>query len=677
MFIRKKSKTDPKNNKKYYTYQLVESVRTANGPRQKILLSIGLNKNLSHINQKMVATRIEEIIHCYHDTLVAYPKEVEELAQLLAKQLIAKKSLKTTTDLSGNLAENTVLEISENNSPEGKVKDATQPVSDQKFASDSLASLEKKSQERIFEKTSTVEDSIKNSSTSSKDFANVDLNSVVHSNCRTVGLEHITLETIRKLEIDSKLRELGFSKREIDLAIGVIVGKLVKPTSERATHIWLQNQTALPELIDCDFQKISQHRVYKISDRLISKKDSIESHLANIEDDIFSLDNTVVFFDITNTYLEGSGKKSGKAKRGRSKEKRTDCPLIALGLVINSDGFPRKSKIYEGNISEPSTLKKNLTELRDSNPAKKPIVVLDAGIASEENLRWLREKGFPYIICARNKGDPPTDLKENYDFIQEKKSNVVKASLSKIDEETGEVSLYCHSTGREEKEKAIKDSNKDKFENELKALNKGLAKKGCTKNYKKVLEKIGRLKEKYSKISRFYAIDVTKKGNSENAEKVAFKCNSESIDETYSGFYRLRSWGLDWNAERLWKTYTMLTRVEDGFRALKSDLGMRPVFHQKEGRIDGHLFITILAYHVLQSILYQLGTKGIHIRWQTLRNIMSTQTRVTSSFQDDKNNTVHVRSSTVAEPKQKEIYNALGIPANPGGYNKSVIRRKT
>jgi len=253
----------------------------------------------------------------------------------------------------------------------------------------------------------------------------------------------------------------------------------------------------------------------------------------------------------------------------------------------------------------------------------------------------------------------------------------VKASLSKNNEETGEVSLYCHSTGREEKEKAIKNFHKERFEKALKAVNEGLTKKGCTKNYKKILEKVGRLKEKYSKISRFYAIDVTKKENSENAEKVAYKCNSESMVETYSGFYCLRSWGLDWNARKLWKTYTMLTRVEDGFRALKSDLGMRPIFHQKERRIDSHLFITLLAYHVLQSILYQLGTKGIHIRWQTLRDIMSTQTRVTSSFQDDKNNTIHVRSSTIAELEQKEIYNALGISANPGGYSKSVFQGKS
>jgi len=340
MFIRKKSKTDSKNNKKYHTYQLVESVRTPSGPRQRILLSIGLNKDLSKVNQKMVANRIEEILHCYPKTFVPYPKKVEQLAQLFAKQLIAKEALETPNPESSN---------------EGK----------------------------------TI---------NNKEFAKVDLNSIVHSNCRTVGLEYITLETVRKLMLESKLQELGFSKKDIDIAIGIIIGKLVKPNSERSTHAWLKNQTALPELINCDFNRISQNRVYKISDKLLLKKDVLEAHLSTVEDDLFSLDSAIVFFDITNTYLEGSGAHSKKAKRGRSKEKRSDCPLVALGLVINSDGFPRKSKIYEGNISEPSTLKQILTELRDSNQSKLPIIVLDAGFATEENLKWLREERFPYIV---------------------------------------------------------------------------------------------------------------------------------------------------------------------------------------------------------------------------------------------------------------------------------------
>lgn len=617
MFIRKKFKTDSKTNKQYYSYQLVESIRTINGPRQKILLSIGLNADLSKVNQKMVALRVKEIMGGYHEIILPFPKEVEHFAQLFAKQLIAKQSQDVP--------------------PSSKKKQSTH----------------------------------------NKDFETVDLNSFTHSNCRTVGLEHITLETIRKLKIDIKLRELGFSEREVEIALGVLIGRLVKPGSERATHGWMKNQTALSELIDCNFNRISLNKVYKISDRLLQKKSDIEKHLAKTEDDLFFLDNTIAFFDITNTYLEGTGAQSTKSKRGKSKEKRFDCPLVALGMVINSDGFPRRSEIYEGNISEPSTLQKILNELRESNQTHLPVIVLDAGIASKENLKWLREEGFPYIVCARSKTEPPANLKENYDFIQKKGANTVRASLVQSDDETGEVCLFCHSTGREEKEMAIKNHHQVRFEEELKAVEAGLNNKGCTKNYKKVIEKIGRLKERYSKVSRFYKIDVVKEENGENADKIISICNSESMVDTYSGHYCLKSWGLDWKAERLWKTYMMLTKVEDGFRALKSDLGMRPIFHQKEDRIDGHLFITLLAYHILQSVLYQLDLKNVHLRWQTLRDIMSTQTRVTTSLENDKNEVVHVRSSTVAEPEQREIYEALGLSHSPGRRSKSVVKAKS
>lgn len=619
MYIRKKSKTDSKTQKKYYTYQLVESVRTVRGPRQKILLSIGLNQDLTDDIRKMVSARIEEVIQCYGDSMIPYPKEVEELAQLFAKQLLAKQALKDD---------------------------------------------------------SCDTDNATNKGTE-EDFAYINLNSVIHSNCRTVGLEHITLETIKKLQIDTKLKELGFSNIDIKIALGMIVGKLVKPASERATHLWLKNQSALSELIDANFHRISEKNIYKISDKLFSKKKELENHLTKIEDDLFELENSIIFFDITNTYLEGSGKNAVKAKRGKSKEKRSDCPLVALGLAINNDGFPRKSQIYEGNISEPSTLQKMVSDLKISELSHDPIIVLDAGFATEENLEWLRKEKLCYIVCARNKMNPPQDIDEKYEFIQEKQSNILRAVFLEKNEDTGELSLCCHSTGREKREKAIKNGKQEKFENELLAMKEGLTKKGCTKNYKKILEKIGRLKERYSKVARFYTIKVTQKEDGENTEEITFELNVEAMEKTYGGFYYLRSWGLEWNAERLWKSYTMLTQVEDGFRALKSDLGLRPIFHQKESRIDGHLFITLLAYHVLRSILYQLSLRGIEIRWQTLKGIMATQTRVTSSFCDDKGKVFHVRSSTVAEREQKEIYEALGISPSPSSYSRSFAQRKS
>lgn len=610
MFIRKKTKVDPASKKEYHTYQLVKSVRTPKGPRQQILLSVGHNAALSDKERKLLANRIEELYAGFENIITPYPDHIESLAQIFSKQLINKASQNIPCNI---------------------------PKSDH-----------------------------------TQDFERVDVNSFIHGHCRTVGLEHICLKTVQKLKLDRKMQELGFTRREIDLAIGVIIGRLVKPASERSTYFWLQNHTALDELMGTDFSHLSLNQLYKIGDRLLRKKPELEDHLAAVEEDLFSLDNTVVLYDITNTYFEGSAAGTKKARRGRSKEKRSDCPLISLGLVLNREGFPLKSHIYEGNISEPNTLQKIIEELCESRH-KQSVIVLDAGFASNDNLQWLREQKQPYIVCSRKRSDPPPNFKSVYDFSQEKGKNVVKATLVKKHDESGVVELFCHSTAREEKENAIKNLFQLRFEEALDKLNQGLTKKGCTKQYKKVVEKIGRLKQQYSRVSRFYQIDVAKEENGPRATTVSYTCDIQSMANSYSGLYCLQCWGLEWNAERLWKTYIMLTKVEEGFRCLKSELGLRPIFHQIDSRIDAHLFISLLGYHIMQSILYQLNQKGIEIRWQTLRDIMATHTRVTTSFNNDKGQVIHVRSSTVAEPLQKKIYGALNLSSRPGRRTKTVV----
>lgn len=279
----------------------------------------------------------------------------------------------------------------------------------------------------------------------------------------------------------------------------------------------------------------------------------------------------------------------------------------------------------------------------------------------------------PYIVCSRTRSNPPESLKDNFDFIEKKNNNIVKAVLVDKSNDSGEVELFCHSTAREEKETAIKSLFQVRFEKQLIKLNEGLNKKRGIKKIEKVIEKIGRLKEKYSRVARFYTINVERLENTTNVKKVTFILNNEAINDRYNGVYCLKCWGLDWKAEKLWKTYRMLTKVEEGFRCLKSELGLRPIYHQIDDRIDGHLFITLLAYHVMQSVLYQLNNRGINIRWQTLRDIMSTHTRVTSSFKNKKGETINVRSSTIPGLRQNKIYKALQIISQPGRRIKSKI----
>ncbi len=369
---------------------------------------------------------------------------------------------------------------------------------------------------------------------------------------------------------------------------------------------------------------------------------------------------------------------------GRSKEKRSDCPLVTLGLVLDSSGFPRKSQIFPGNASEPQTLQNMLEHLEGRAGST---VILDAGIASEENIQWLVEHGYRYLVVSRKK-------KRYFDendatVVKDIPGQSVKAQRV-VNEDTAEVELYCHSQLREKKEQAMhdcmdaggrakqdaraEDHPAERFESALQNLADGLQKKGTTKRYDKVQQRIGRLKEKYARAAQHYTIDVTRDCASDNATAISWaRLEKPHSQATHPGVYCLRTNLDDWDEATLWKTYTMLTDLEAVFRSLKNELGMRPVYHHQEKRVNGHIFITLIAYHLVQTLRAQLKEQGIHDSWQTLRAKMENQQRVTVVLKRDDGVTVHVRKASRAEPQQKEIYDALNISAQPGAVQKTLV----
>jgi transposase len=600
MFIRKTLKIDPKTKKRYYSYQLIESVRTERGPRQVILLSLG-NIELSDEDRKSLANRIEEIV-TGSNSLFTYPNHVENLAQNYAKTLIRKQS-------------------------------------------SSLPSPPK-----------------------DVDFQTVDLNSIEHENMRTTGLEHVCLETFRELELDTKLKELGFTQRQVELTAALIIGRLAGKVSELSTCQWLQNTSALDELFETSFERLSLKSIYKIGDALLEEKVSIENHLREKEANLFSIHNTIALYDLTNTYFEGTARAIPKASKGRSKEKRNDCPLVTLGVVFNPQGFPLKTDIFEGNVSEPKTLENVIHRL--NHDAGKPIIVLDAGLSTEDNIKWLQEKKYPYIVCSRKRSQiHPENLK--FEVVKEKKGQSVRAACVK-NPDTNETLVYCQSEATLATEQKWKNQAQKKFEAGLNKMVNGLQKKNCTKSYRILLERIGRLKQRYRRISQFYNIEIVPDKNGINTKSISWGFDEKEADDRFNGGYCLRVHQLEWTSKELWDTYIMLTEAENGFRCLKSELGLRPIFHQKEQRVDGHLFITVLSYHIMHTILYKLKENGIDLRWPNFRSYMSTQARVTTSFRNKDNQQVRIRTTTTPEPIHKDIYRALNIAEKPGKKVKSI-----
>jgi transposase len=486
---------------------------------------------------------------------------------------------------------------------------------------------------------------------------------------RRVGIEHLALHAISQLKLEQKLKTLGFNQPQMAAALGNIVARMASPASELATHHWLQQVSGLGELMGYHYEDMPLERLYRISDQLWKHREALEKHLYEQERSLFGFEETITLYDLTNTFFEGTALTNPKAKFGRSKEKRSDCPLVTLGLVLDGSGFPRKSEIFAGNVSEGDTLKDMLTGL---NATPDAMIIMDAGIATETNIQWLSDQGYRYLVVSRQRH-------RNFDedqAITVKETAGQQVRVQRIhNQETGEVELYCHSELRMKKEQAIQNHFSTRFEDALQGIANGLHKKGYTKRYDKVLERIGRLKQKYARAAQHYTITVTRDPSSELAISIDWKRQEkENTQATHPGVYCLRTNETQWKEARLWKTYTLLTDLEGVFRSLKSELGMRPIYHRQEERVSGHIFITLLAYHLVQTLRLTLKSQGIPDSWQTVRTKMENQQRVTATFNCEDGEALHVRKSTQPEPEQIEIYQALGLDSLPGGIQKTVVK---
>lgn len=604
MFIKEVKKKNKGYKKIFVSHRLMESYRTASGPRQRTILELG-RLSLPKQQWKLLADRIEEIVFG-QTSFIPVDENIEQLAQHYGQTIIQ------------NRLEKIPDEAQEHDSP---------------------------------------------------DYETVDLNSLKNRRSRTIGAEYVGLSMFRRLGLCKLLRNLGFNQAQVHLSILAIVGKLVYSKNESRLRKWAKFLSGLDELLGTSFRHLSNNALYRTSDLLLSCKEAIEKHLRLSERDLFSLEEKIILYDLTNTYFEGGATKNPKAKRGHSKEKQKGCPLITLGLVTDEMGFPKRSQILKGNVSEPKTLLSMIQALqgekveRSLPKSKNGITVLiDAGIATEENIDLLKQEGYDYVCVARNRPvEPPQVNGDDLITVKRDKANKVEATLFKSD---GENILYCKSFARGKKEAAMKSLFQERFEEGLEQIAASLSKKGGTKKYDKVLLRIGRLKERYSSIAHYYQIEVKEKSGIATSIKWNLQ-KKEKADQDFSGSYFLRTSRTDLNEKELWSLYITLTNVEDAFRTLKTELRLRPIYHQKQGRTDAHLFITVSAYHLLNSIRVRLNQHDIYMRWEHIRELLSSHTRITTSLTNKEGKQIYIRNSSVAEPFHKAIYNALGLSHFP------------
>lgn len=501
-------------------------------------------------------------------------------------------------------------------------------------------------------------------------YQSVDVASIEAGQVRSLGAEYVCHSIWRELQIGELLIGQGVSAHVLPLMEALVIGRLVDPGSEVHTWDWAVHRSALYELTGQPLRP-SLNSLYRAGDRLFECKDALEAHLAARERDLFDLPERICLFDLTNTYFEGQAAANGKAQRGHSKEKRTDCKLLTLALVVDELGFAKYSRLYPGNQVECRSLAEIIESLVALRPnlARDRTVVIDAGIATEQNVAWLKANGFHYIVVQRGKGDFTVDDTEAMHVIRD--TDGCKLEVKRSDKD-GESLLLCRSSGRVEKDRGIRGRQERLFVERLQYYHDGLGKKGHTKLYPKVVEMIGRLREKYPRASKLYDVQVLadeSPGAKVLAKAIVWtKREGYDIERRFEGCYVLRTDRTELGDTQIWQTYVMLTRVESAFRSLKSSLGLRPNFHQNEERADAHLFISVLAYHLLHTIEHKLRLCGDHRSWATIGDILSTHQRLTVEYNVKEQDQVvrsHLRLCSSAEPEHRLIYQCLNLKETP------------
>lgn len=522
---------------------------------------------------------------------------------------------------------------------------------------------------------------------SDKDIETVDLNTLKNKDVREMGAEWLSLQAIRQLGIDRYLASKDWNQEEISLALSHIVSRAVYPASELKTMRFMEDNSSICELTGFDIDKLTKDRLYGISQKLYKEKQGLENYLSKKTNDLFDLQDEIILFDLTNSYFEGEKRSSSLARYGRSKEKRSDCPLVVLALVVNVEGFIKYSSIFQGNMSDSKSLGEIIDHLRISTSisSKRAIVVIDAGIATEENLSLIQEKGYDYVCVSRStRAEIKKSETEKPVIVNDKKNREI--TLEKVlTKDDAAYFLKVTSPTKALKERAMKTLFEQRFEDGLECISGSLTKKSGVKAYDKVCERIGRLKQKYPSAHKRYKIELERQSVSQNNktneictgmqwEKIA-KLDAQKQDEC--GVYFLRTCIKETEETLVWTIYNCIRNVESSFRTLKTDLDLRPIFHKTDEATQAHLHLGLLAYWIVNTVRYQLQQKEIKSEWREIVRVMNTQKCVTTTVQNTREQWISIRKCSEPEEKAIRIYDALRYKYAPFIRKKSVVPKPT
>lgn len=431
---------------------------------------------------------------------------------------------------------------------------------------------------------------------------------------RRFGEVYLGLVLWKRLKLDhifEKLQEEG--REEIawaDMFCVLAVARVCQPSSELAIAESWYGKTALEDLLSVGVDKVNESRLYRALDHLLPHKDDICKHLQDRYAEWFGSKFDFLFYDITSTYFEGQCPRNDQAKRGYSRDKRPDCKQVCIGLVVNSEGLPVGYEVFDGNRRDVTTLEEMVELMEDKYGKAQRVWVLDRGFVSEENLDFLRERGGQYIVGTLRA------VLRNFENELNKRDWTavepdVEVKIVKHPDYGEEKFILCRSEGRKGKERAMLERQVSRLEEKFREIKAAII-SGRLKDDVQTAKRIGRWSGRYPKAERLMDVELVKDARGRLVDlKIERRMNRADWVEKTHGCYLLRTNLTEEDPKVLWKAYMQLVLAEKAFRQSKSDLGMRPVFHQEKHRVQAHIFVCFLALAMYKSLELWMASSGL------------------------------------------------------------------
>jgi len=442
----------------------------------------------------------------------------------------------------------------------------------------------------------------------------IDVSRVRVERVREFGRSYVGLLLWRRLGLDKILKDLVPGGKESvgwdTTACVLTLGRFSAVLSELSIAEKWYSDTALEDLLGIPVESLNSNRLYRGLDHFLPHKDALSSHLIRKYEDWFGVNFEFLLYDVTSTYFEGTGKRNEQARRGYSRDSRPDCPQVCIGLVVSPEGLPLAYEVFDGNRADVTTLDDIVTLMESKYGKAKRVWVFDRGITSEDNLKNLRERGGKYIV-----GTPKSHLKrheaalleeENWELIRDGlEVKLVESPLG------SERFILCRSTDRAEKERAMLEQQMTRLKAELERINQGLKKRPSI-NTEKIERRIGRWLGRYTAAEKLITVTLIKNadGAAVGLEIIEHTEKKDSVSRAF-GAYLLRTNYSEGTAQDLWKWYIQLSQAEAAFRAAKSDLHLRPVFHQKKDRVNAHILVCFLSLALWRTLELWMKSKGL------------------------------------------------------------------